>query len=189
MHRTRIQRVAPFFVRLLNALKQRSLRGIKNPRIVLLSAGASSEFYFEDVYLARYLGIDLVHGSDLAARDGKIFFKTLAGLIRVDVILNRGPENGSDPLELGGEAMHGVPGLLEAIRKGNVVVANRPGCGILESPVFKAYLPTLCQRIFHEDLKAPSIATWWCGDPEARSEVFERTVRSGDQTGLSGQWT
>ena len=173
-HRIRIQRLAPFFVRLLNSLKQRCLRNVENPHIVLLSSGAKNPFYFEDVYLARYLGINLVQGGDLAARDGKIYLKTLAGLSVIDVILNRGHEQGIDPLELGGGAVHGVPGLLDAVRKGNVVVANRPGSGMLESPVFMAFLPTLCQRLFGEDLKAPSIATWWCGDPGALQKVLQR---------------
>jgi len=48
------------------------------------------------------------------------------------------------------------------------------GCGLLESPVFMAFLPTLCRRFLNEDLKAPSIATWWCGDDEARQRVFDR---------------
>ena len=174
MQRVGIQRLAPFFVRLLNALKKRSLRNVENPQIVLLSTGAQSPYYFEDVYLARYLGIDLVQGGDLAARDGRIYLKTVAGLSQVDVILNRGPERGIDPLALGGAAKHGVPGILEAIKLGNVVVANRPGSSLLESPVFMAFMPTICQTLFGEELQTPSIATWWCGDEAARATVFER---------------
>ena len=174
VQRVGVQRLAPFFVRLINALKQLSHRAVENPRVVLLSSGAKSPYYFEDVYLARYLGIDLVQGADLAAREGKVYLKTLAGLSMVDVILNRGAEQGMDPLVLGGGAVHGVPGLLNAMRHQNVVVANAPGCGLLESPVFMAFLPTLCRRFLGEGLKMPSIATWWCGDPKACQEVIAR---------------
>lgn len=174
VQRVGVQRLAPFFVRLINALKQLSYRAVENPKVVLLSMGAKSPYYFEDVYLARYLGIDLVQGGDLAAREGKIYLKTLAGLSMVDVILNRGAERGMDPLVLGGGAVHGVPGLLDAVRHRNVVVANAPGCGLLESPVFMSYLPALCERFLGESLKTPSIATWWCGDEKARSEVLAR---------------
>src|SRR5690606_13679709 len=119
--------------------------------------------YFEDVYLARYLGYTLVEGGDLAVRDEKVFLKTLAGLVPIDVIFSRAGELGLDPLELGGHEPHGVGGLLQAIRSGNVAVANVPGCALVESPIFMAFLPSLCRQLIGEDLQMPSIATWWCG--------------------------
>lgn len=163
MHRQQVQRLAQFFQRLQNTLKRLGVRQIDNPRIVLLSPGPKFPYYFEDVYLARYLGYTLVEGGDLAVRDDRVFLKTLAGLAPVDVILSRGTEGEIDPLELGGGAPHGVPGLLHAIRKGHVTVANTPGCGLIESPVFMAFLPSLCQQCLGEELAIPSIATWWCG--------------------------
>jgi uncharacterized circularly permuted ATP-grasp superfamily protein len=39
------------------------------PRIVLLTPGPYNETYFEHAYLARYLGLTLVEGSDLTVRD------------------------------------------------------------------------------------------------------------------------
>lgn len=173
LHELTVQRLAPFFVRLQNTLKNAARGKSESPRIVLLSGGPSQPYYFEDVYLARYLGFTLVEGSDLAVRDERVYIKTLAGLLPVDVIFSRGDERGIDPLELGGESPHGVPGVLQAARQGNVVIANVPGCGVIESPVFMAFLPTLCERFFGEPLKLPSIATWWCGDQTARKYVFE----------------
>ena len=173
MHAQAVQRLAPFFMRLQNTLKELAQRRSENPRIVLLSPGPGSPNYFEDVYLSGYLGITLVHGADLAVRDERVFLKTLAGLMPVDVILSRAEEQGIDPLELGGGASHGVPGLLQAIRRGSVVVANVPGCGLVESPVFMAFLPQLCQRLLGEELRLPSVPTWWCGDVESRRYVRE----------------
>ena len=40
-----------------------------NPRVVLLTPGPYNETYFEQAFLARYLGIALVEGSDLTVRD------------------------------------------------------------------------------------------------------------------------
>lgn len=171
MHRQQVQRLAPFFLRLQNTLKQLRVRQVENPRIVLLSPGPKFPYYFEDVYLARYLGYTLVEGADLAVRDDRVYLKTLAGLAQVDVIVSRGTENDIDPLELGGCAPHGVPGLLHAIRKGHVALANTPGCGLIESPVFMAFLPSLCQHALGEQLLLPSIATWWCGQTEQREYV------------------
>ena len=70
-----------------------------NPRIVLLSPGPLSPTYFEDAYLARYLGYTLVEGGDLTVRDNRVYLKTLGGLIQVDVILRRVPDDQCDPLE------------------------------------------------------------------------------------------
>jgi uncharacterized circularly permuted ATP-grasp superfamily protein/uncharacterized alpha-E superfamily protein len=174
VHRVGVQRLAPFFIRLQNALKRRAPRGGSSPRIVLLSMGPRNSLYFEDVYLARYLGYTLVEGSDLAVRDNQVFLKTLSRLVPVDVIFSRAFENGIDPLELGGYAPQGVSGLLNAARAGNVALANTPGCGLVESPVFMAFLPLLCQKLLGEELKTPSIATWWCGQEAALKEVFAR---------------
>ena len=45
----------------------------ENPRIVLLSPGPLSPTYFEDAYLARYLGYTLVEGGDLTVRDNRVY--------------------------------------------------------------------------------------------------------------------
>lgn len=165
MHSQPVQRLAPFFLQVQNTLRKLGSRLSENPRIVLLSPGSKYPYYFEDVYLARYLGYSLVEGADLAVRDNHVYLKTLAGLVEIDVIVSRGVERGIDPLELGGGEPHGIPGLLRVHREGNVALANVPGCGLAESPILMAFLPALCQRCLGEDLKLPSIATWWCGDP------------------------
>lgn len=161
-----VQRLAPYFLRVQNTLKRLGSRLSENPRIVLLSPGSRYSYYFEDVYLARYLGYSLVEGADLAVRDNRVYLKTLAGLVPIDVIVSRGIERGIDPLELGGGEPHGVPGLLRVAREGRVVLANVPGSGLVESPIFMAFLPKICRELFAEELKLPSIETWWCGDPD-----------------------
>ena len=177
MHRQPVQRLASFFVRFQNALKELASQRSDNPRIVLLSPGPAGPYHFEDVYLAGYLGYTLAQGGDLAVRDERVFLKTLAGLLPVDVILSRGTDRGIDPLELGGDSLHGVPGLLQALRQGTVSIANMPGCGLIEAPVFMAFLPALCRQLLGEELKLASIATWWCGDDSARTYVFEHLDR------------
>ncbi len=160
-----VERLAPFFLRLQNALKRLSARQTDNPRIVILSPGANHPYYFEDVYLARYLGYALVEGADLAVRDDRVFLKTLAGLIPIHGILTRGSEKEIDPLELGGAAAHGVPGILNAIRQGHVGMANTPGSGLIESPIFMPFMDRICKYFLGGDLLLPSIPTWWCANP------------------------
>lgn len=174
LHDPKVQRLAAFFQKMQNAFIQLGQNHADLPRIVLLSPGAKYPYYFEDVYLARYLGYSLVEGADLAVRDDRVFMKTLAGLVPIDVIISRGVERGIDPLELGGGEPHGIPGLLKVIREGKVTVANVPGSGLVESPIFMAFLPQLCRRLLGEDLLLPSIGTWWCGDPEQFQFVSQR---------------
>ena len=153
---------------------------------MVLTPGPHNETYFEQTYLARYLGYMLVEGQDLTVRDDRVFLKTLSGLERVDAILRRVDDDFCDPLELRNDSMLGVPGLVEALRAGNVTVANALGCGLLQSPAFMAFLPGLCRRVLGEELKLPSVATWWCGQKPAREYVVEHleklTVRPAFRT-------
>ncbi|HAB15496.1 MAG TPA: hypothetical protein DCE44_03495, partial [Verrucomicrobiales bacterium] len=146
-------------------------RRTDNPRVVLLTPGPYNETYFEQAYLARYLGYSLVEGQDLTVRDSRVFLKTLSGLEPVDVIVRRVDDDFCDPLELRNQSMLGVPGLLEALRAGHVAIANAVGSGLLQSPAFMAFLPGLCRHLLGEDLKMPSVATWWCGQKSAARYV------------------
>jgi uncharacterized circularly permuted ATP-grasp superfamily protein/uncharacterized alpha-E superfamily protein len=144
-----------------------------NRRMVLLSPGPFNETYFEHSFLAKTFAIPLVEGPDLTVRDQSVYLKTLEGLERVDLIFRRQDDNFCDPLELRGDSLLGVPGLLGAVRAGNVVVANSLGSGLIETPAHKAFLPSLSRLLLGEDLKLPSVATWWCGQPLERSYVLE----------------
>jgi hypothetical protein len=138
-----------------------------------LTPGPFNETYFEQAWLARYLGYSLVEGQDLTVRDDRLLLKTLSGLEPVDVILRRVDDDWCDPLELRNDSMLGVPGLIGALRAGSAASANALGSGLLQSPAFLAYLPGLCRHLLGEDLKLPSIATWWCGQPSAEKHVLE----------------
>ncbi|WP_238216373.1 circularly permuted type 2 ATP-grasp protein [Caballeronia novacaledonica] len=144
------------------------------PHIALLSPGPFSETYFEHVFLARYLGVTLVEGKDLTVRHDKLYLKTLAGLSRVHAVLRRLDDAFCDPVELRADSTIGVPGLLQVMRAGNVMVSNMPGAGFTESPALNAFLPGIAQALLDEELELPTVPTWWCGEQAARREVFER---------------
>jgi uncharacterized circularly permuted ATP-grasp superfamily protein/uncharacterized alpha-E superfamily protein len=168
-----VHRLAAFFRDVQAMLAGLAQRRTDNPRVVVLTPGPHNETYFEQAYLARYLGYTLVEGQDLTVRDDRVFLKTLSGLEPVDVILRRLDDDWSDPLELRNDSMLGVPGLVEALRAGNVAVANALGSGLLQSPAFLSFLPGLCQHLLGEELQLPSVATWWCGQASARKYVLE----------------
>jgi uncharacterized circularly permuted ATP-grasp superfamily protein len=107
-------------------------------------------------------------------RDGALWLRTLGRLERIDAVLRRVDDGWCDPLELREDSFLGVPGLVQAVRAGNLVVANALGSGILEHPALPAFLPSLCRDLLGEELQIPDIPTWWCGDPESLSHVLER---------------
>ena len=92
-----------------------------------------------------------------------------------------------DPLELDAASRLGVPGLVDALRKDGVVVANMPGSGVLEARALLGFLPALSRRLLGEELKMPNIATWWCGQRAARDEVLSTARRARDRRRLSAR--
>jgi uncharacterized circularly permuted ATP-grasp superfamily protein/uncharacterized alpha-E superfamily protein len=162
-----VQRLAAFFQSARDTLRGLSPTGRDNPNVVLLTPGPYNETHSEQVFLARYLGFALVEGGDLTVRDRRVWLKTLEGLRPVDVILRRVDDTFCDPLEFRDDSSLGVPGLVEATRAGNVAVANALGSGAVEMPALMAFLPGICHHLLNEELKLPSIATWWCGQSSA----------------------
>lgn len=162
-HDMQVQRLAGFFTTLQETLAQSAPHNKDNPHIVVLTPGALNETYFEHAYLASQMGFTLAQGGDLTMRDGKICLRTLEGLQPVDVLLRRTDDNFCDPLELNANSQLGVAGLLQAVRLGNVSMANPLGSGILENPGLLGFLPSLSRHFLGEELQLPSAATWWCG--------------------------
>jgi uncharacterized circularly permuted ATP-grasp superfamily protein/uncharacterized alpha-E superfamily protein len=179
----RVQRLAASYRRLLETLVEHAPRdageGSGAPRIVLLTPGRYNETYFEQAYLAHYLGVPLVEGQDLTVRDDRLFLKTLHGLERVHAVIRRLDDVFCDPLELRPDSALGVPGLIHAIRCGNVLVANALGAAFLESPAIHGFLPAVARRLLDEDLLLPPRDSWWCGEAAARVRAFAtlRTAR------------
>jgi uncharacterized circularly permuted ATP-grasp superfamily protein/uncharacterized alpha-E superfamily protein len=169
----RVQRLAGTYRALMDSLKKMSPAGADS-HIALLTPGPYNETYFEHAYLARYLGLTLVEGSDLIVRDERVFLKTLKGLVPVHGLLKRVDDEYLDPLELRPDSTLGVPGLLQAIRAGNVLVANAPGTAFLESPALLGFLPALSKHLLGEQLLLPALPTWWCGERSAMEEALPR---------------
>ena len=173
----KVQHLARFFATLRDSLAHWAPQDRGSPLTVLLTPGPHNETYFEHAYFARYLGLPLVEGGDLTVREGCVWLKTLSGLKRVHAILRRQDDDYCDPLELRSDSALGVPGLVDAVRRGNVLVANALGSNLLESSALLGYLPRLSERLFGEPLRMPSVATWWCGEPAALEEVVKNLHR------------
>ncbi|WP_375380540.1 circularly permuted type 2 ATP-grasp protein [uncultured Sphingomonas sp.] len=175
--RLHIQRHAPFFAALREGLAALCRR--TDPRIGLLTPGRFSPSYAEQAHLARYLGFLLVEGDDLAVLNDTLYVRTIGGLKRIDALWRRVDGRMLDPLAFDAHSHIGVAGLIDAFAGGTLVLSNAPGAGVLEAPAFAAFLPRLARVLTGAALAIPTIATWWCGQPNARQQVdasFDRML-------------
>ena len=158
-----VRKISDFFNFYYQSLCQLAPKGKENPRIALLTPGEKNETYFEHAFLADYLGINLVQGYDLLVKDSCVWIKTIHGLEQIDILVRRVDDIFCDPLEFRSDSQLGVPGLLEAIRQGNVAMANPLGSGVLENSGLMPFLNNISKIYFGQDLILPTVATWWCG--------------------------
>ena len=170
--RLNIERLARFFAELRGGIAASCAR--TDPRIALLTPGRFNQSYAEQAHLARYLGLLLVEGADLAVHNDRVYLRTIEGMKHVDALWQRMDARLLDPLTLESQSTIGVPGLIDALSAGGAVVANFPGSAIIEAPLFAAFMPHLARTLIGEPLKLPNIATWWCGQATESAYVTER---------------
>ena len=171
----RVRQLAGFFQSVHDGLA--TVTDSADPRVIVLTSGPAAPGYFAHSYLARYQGYVLAEGPDLTVRDDRVFLKTLEGLRPVDVIIRRVEAASCDPLELRSDSPFGIPGLVAAVRAGNVHVVNALGSGLADTEGLMPFLPALCRRLLGEDLRVPSLETWWCGDAGSREHVLANLDR------------
>jgi uncharacterized circularly permuted ATP-grasp superfamily protein/uncharacterized alpha-E superfamily protein len=172
----RVRPLTGFFV----ALREHLLSTVdddETPLAVVLTPGPFNETYFEHAFLARQLGLVLVEGADLTVRGQTLYLKTITGLRRVHAVLRRLDDDFCDPAELRADSALGVPGLLQVVRAGRVVLANGLGSGVLESACWLGFMPPVAEWLLGETLQLPSVATWWCGERPALEHVIENIER------------
>ncbi|MEM9368987.1 MAG: circularly permuted type 2 ATP-grasp protein [Planctomycetota bacterium] len=168
-----VRRLAGFFFKLRQRIQTLAPRMRDNPRVALLTPGPQSYRYFEDAYLARYLGYNLVQGSDLAVRGERLNLKTLGGLMPIEVLWRHVSDHKCDPLELDPNSIEGVTGLLRTVRSGVVAIANSIGSEMAQMPALAPFLPAACKFLFSEELLLPNLDTYWCGGEKERRFVLD----------------
>jgi uncharacterized circularly permuted ATP-grasp superfamily protein/uncharacterized alpha-E superfamily protein len=167
-----VHRLAGFFRAFRDTLNGHA-RSEGGGRVGILTPGQHNETYFEHAYIARYLGFMLLEGEDLVVEDGQVMVRTVSGLKPVSVLWRRMDASFTDPLELRYDSRIGTPGLTEALRQGSISMVNALGSGILETRALNAFMPRLARELMGENLRLPTIATWWCGQPAERQHVVD----------------
>jgi uncharacterized circularly permuted ATP-grasp superfamily protein len=153
--------------KLLQAVSEIAPAGINEPRVVLLSPGAYNSAYFEHIFLAREMGVPLVEGRDLVVQDDRVYMKTTNGLAVVDSIYRRIGDDFLDPRAFNSDSLLGVPGILEAYRKGNVALANAIGTGVADDKAVYCYVPRMIKYYLGEEAILPNVETNICREPDA----------------------
>jgi uncharacterized circularly permuted ATP-grasp superfamily protein len=141
--------------------------------IVVLSPGVFNSAYFEHAFLARQMGVELVEGRDLLVNDNMVYARTTSGLQRVDVVYRRIDDDFIDPLSFRADSTLGVPGIFNAYRAGNVVIANAPGTGIADDKAVYAYVPRLIRYYLSEEPILESVETFLCREPASCQHVLQ----------------
>ncbi len=159
---------------LLEALEFQAPVGVDDPTVALLTPGPFNSAYFEHAFLARRMGVELVEGRDLVVRDHVVYMRTTGGLRQVHVIYRRIDDDYLDPVVFERSSVLGVPGLIAAMRAGNVAVANAVGNGVADDKAVYPYVPDLIRYYSGADPILPNATTYTLWDDEQRAHVLDR---------------
>ena len=170
----RVRPIETYTHQLLQNLRWLAPPGTEEPTVVLLTPGIYNSAFFEHVYLAKQMGIEVVEGSDLIFDNDHVFMRTTRGLRRVDVIYRRVDDDFIDPLFGRSDSFLGSAGLINAWRAGNVALANAPGNGVADDKAVYALVPRMIKYYLGEDAILPNVETYLCADESDRKLVLER---------------
>jgi uncharacterized circularly permuted ATP-grasp superfamily protein len=175
---------------LLRHLRWLAPEGVDDPTVVLLTPGINNSAYYEHLYLAKQMGIELVEGTDLVVDQDHVFMRTTRGLRPVHVIYRRLDDDWLDPIFGRQESLVGVAGLVNAYRAGNVAFANALGNGVADDKAVYALVPKLVKYYLDEDPILPNVETYLCAVDKDRAYVLEHleelVVKTVDASGGYG---
>jgi uncharacterized circularly permuted ATP-grasp superfamily protein len=175
---------------LLRHLRWLAPPGVDDPTVVLLTPGINNSAYYEHLYLAKQMGVELVQGSDLVVDDDRVFMRTTRGLRAVHVIYRRIDDEWLDPIFGRQESLVGVAGLVNAYRAGNVGIANALGNGVADDKAVYALVPKIIRYYLAEDPILPNVETYLCAVDSDRQYVLDHleqlVVKTVDASGGYG---
>jgi uncharacterized circularly permuted ATP-grasp superfamily protein len=167
----RVRPVDEYPSRLLSTLQ--FLSDLPDPTIVILTPGSYNSAYYEHSLLAHKMGVELVEASDLAVIDGSVHMRTTKGSQRVDVIYRRINDEFLDPLVFRPDSQLGIPGVMEAYKKGRVALVNAPGTGVSDDKAIYAYVPKMINYYLAEEPILHNVPTYVCWERRERAYVLE----------------
>jgi uncharacterized circularly permuted ATP-grasp superfamily protein len=170
----RVRPVDGYPARLLEALRASAPEGVVEPTVVVLTPGVHNSAYFEHSFLARQMGVQLVHGSDLVCRGNTVFMRSTSGEQRVDVVYRRVDDEFLDPVQFRWDSLVGCPGLLNSARAGTVTIANAVGNGVADDKLVYTYVPAMISYYLGEEPILPNVPTYRLSEPDQLEHALGR---------------
>jgi len=170
------QRVAPvgnYPEMLLRNLRAVAPDASGDPTVAVLTPGRFNSAYFEHVFLADQMGVELVEGSDLIVKGGRVYMRTTEGPVQVDVIYRRLDDEFLDPLAFRPDSALGVPGLLSVVRSGGVTLANAIGTGVADDKAIYTYVPEIIRFYLGEEPILSNVPTHRLGEADDLKYALE----------------
>ena len=186
----RVRPVEDYTQELLNVLRYIALLDAGEPTVVLLTPGIYNSAYYEHSFLARSMGIEIVEGRDLVEQDSTVFMRTTKGPKRVDVIYRRINDDFLDPRVFRKDSGLGVPGLVEAYRRGNISLANSIGTGVADDKVVYHFVPKMIRYYLDQDPILANVPTYLAAQPDDLNYILdhlpELVVKAANESGGYG---
>ena len=175
--RYRVRGIGHYGRLLRRTLTELAPAGVADPCVVLLTPGVYNSAFYEHMFLAREMGVELVEGRDLLVHNGFVYMRTTDGLRRVDVIYRRIDDDFIDPLAFRPDSQLGVPGLFHSYRLGRVALVNAPGTGVADDKSVYVYVPDMIRYYLGEDPILSNVATHLCRDREGLEYTLDNLDR------------
>ncbi len=186
----RVRPVENYTNDLLSLLVHLAPEHVPEPTVVLLTPGVYNSAYFEHSFLARQMGVEIVEGSDLVVENDKVYMRRTDGLAPVHVIYRRIDDDFLDPTVFRKDSLLGVPGLVEAYRKGNVALCNPIGTGVADDKAMYYYVPRMIKFYLGQDALLPNVDTYLSSDPSDFKFIMDHlpklVVKSVNEAGGYG---
>jgi uncharacterized circularly permuted ATP-grasp superfamily protein len=186
----RVRQVDHYPARLAETLRAVSPEDPERSTVVVLTPGPYNSAYFEHTFLARTMGVEVVHPADLFVDDDRVFVRTTRGPRRVHVIYRRIDDAFLDPEMFRPDSLLGVRGLMRAYAAGNVALANSPGNGVADDKAVYAFVPDMIRFYLSEEPVLQQVPTYVCNRAEDRAYVLDHleqlVVKTVDEAGGYG---
>ncbi|HRP05066.1 MAG TPA: circularly permuted type 2 ATP-grasp protein [Opitutaceae bacterium] len=186
----RVRPVETYTSDLLALLMRLAPEHVPEPTVVLLTPGVFNSAYFEHAFLARQMGIEIVEGSDLVVENDRVYMRRSDGLAPVHVIYRRLDDDFLDPTVFCKDSLLGVPGLVNAHRKGNVALCNPIGTGVADDKAMYHYVPRMIKFYLGQDPILHNVETYLSSDRKDLTYILENlpklVVKSVNEAGGYG---
>ena len=183
IRRCKVQSIESYYLKLLKNFYKLSKKD-EGSKVVLLTPNNIKVSYFEYVFLAYQMGIDLVQAQDLLVQEGLVYVKTTKGFKRVDIIYNV-LDDIFDPSLFKSDSFLGIKGLFHAYKSGQVCLFNAPGSELVEDKIVYSYIPHIIKYYLNQDPILFNLDTFLCRKEKHREYTLDNLskliVRSLDE--------